>query len=331
MCRRRRLVRATGRSSTDAQTRRRRVTAIRRDAELSVEGRSSVNGHQAVNHHVISRSVDDTDAPPSQSQRGSYLAELWQRREFAVALAFGNLKARNVATSLGILWWMLNPILLGAVYFLVFGVIFGVREGTDDYLAYLLSGLFAFHYTGAAMTGSVTSILGNAQMLVNLRFPRLILPIAALVEAGVGFMASILAFYVIVGPVEGVYPGPQLLLLPVVFLLHTAFNLGLAGLAARLAIPFRDFNNLIPFLVRLWLYLSPILWPIEKIENTRDTIQFIAKANPLFPILSLYRSALAGTRIEADALILAAVWAVVMATIGITAFVRHEGDFARYL
>lgn len=269
--------------------------------------------------------------PRSQPQSRSYLAALWHRREFAIALAFGNLKARHAATSLGIVWWVLNPLLFGAVYFLVFGLIFGGARRSVDYLPYLLSGLFAFNYTTASMTGAVNSILSNDKLLVNLQFPRLILPLAALVEAAVGFMASMVAYYVIVAPTLGVYPTLQTLMLPAIFVLHTGFNLGLAAVAARLVIPFRDVKNLIPIAVRLWFYLSPVLWPIAFLDNIPHAMQLVVKANPIFPLLVLYRSALVGAPIEVENLAFATVWAVVLGTVGVILFVRHEDQIARYL
>ena len=97
-----------------------------------------------------------------------YVTDLWSRREFAWYLAIGNLKARNASTALGLFWWVLNPLLLGLVYFLVFGVIFGDSR-PDDYIAYLLAGMFAFHFTSQSMTGGANSILQNSKLLVNLK------------------------------------------------------------------------------------------------------------------------------------------------------------------
>lgn len=75
-----------------------------------------------------------------------YLRELWRRREFAVALGLGNLKARNASTTLGLFWWIINPLLMGGVYFTVFGLLFGGSR-PPDFLVYLMSGMFVFHFT----------------------------------------------------------------------------------------------------------------------------------------------------------------------------------------
>ena len=93
-----------------------------------------------------------------------YVSQVWQRREFAWYLAMGNLKARNASTTLGLLWWVLNPVLLGAVYWFVFGLLFhrGSSNFGTPFLVFLLSGMFPFYFTQSALTGGVNSIVGNA-------------------------------------------------------------------------------------------------------------------------------------------------------------------------
>lgn len=269
-----------------------------------------------------------------------YLRDLWSRREFAIALGLGNLKARNASTALGVFWWILNPLLLGGVYFLIFGVIFGGRR-PPDFLVYLLSGMFVFHFTSQSMTGGANSIIQNSKLLANLRFPRLILPISALIESLVGFVASLLVLIPTIGimqfvllangTIEDPYLGYRLLFLPAIIALHVIFNLGLGAITARLAVPFRDINNLLPYVNRIWLYLSPIIWPLAFLDNASGTIQSLVRLNPMFDIIGLYRSAFFGTPIHADQLLTTLVWVVVVGGLGVAAFVKYEGHIVRHL
>lgn len=259
------------------------------------------------------------------------MRDLWRRREFAVYLGLGNLKARNASTAFGLAWWVLNPLLLGGVYFLVFGIIFGGRR-PEGFLAYLLSGIFVFHFTAQSMTGGANSILQNSKLLANLRFPRLILPIAALIESLVGFMASLVVFYMITLPLGQATLDYRLIYLPGIIALQLLFNLGLACLTARLAVPFRDINNLVPYINRIWLYLSPIIWPLSLLEqDASETLQRLVKLNPMFHIISLYRSALFGNPIVLDDLVWSAASAVVVGVVGTALFIRYEGHIVRYL
>lgn len=262
----------------------------------------------------------------------SYVRDLWARREFAWFLAMGNLKARNASTALGLFWWVLNPLLMAIVYFVVFGLIFP-RSGSEEFpfLSWLLSGIFAFTYTSTAMTSGANSILNNSKLLVNIRFPRMILPLSAMVEAAVGFLASLGIFYLLAWPFNGVRPSKWLIVLPVAFILHTLLNLGLAALTARLAVPFRDINNFIPHLTRLWLYMSPVIWQVTFLENKPRWAVDLLELNPMFGVLSLYRTALMGSHFEIGAVFSTLAWVAVLGIGGVISFVRFEGNMVRHL
>jgi teichoic acid transport system permease protein len=269
-----------------------------------------------------------TGSPAYYARRfNEYMSELWRRRDFVWFLARGNIKARNASTVLGLVWWVLNPLLLGLVYFFVFGLIFPRQRD----IAYLLSGIFVFHYSSQSLSGGASSILSNSKLLVNIRFPRLILPIAFLLESTFGFLASLVVLYAIIGPIAGVWPGPEILLLALALPLQILFNIGLAAATARLAVPFRDINNLIPYLNRIWLYLSPIIWPLTLINNQSETIQSMLRLNPMFPIIAVYRTALLGYPLEQADLVAMVGWCLVVGVVGIAWFIKYEGRMVRYL
>jgi teichoic acid transport system permease protein len=246
----------------------------------------------------------------------------------------GNLKARNASTALGLFWWVLNPLLLGLVYFFVFGVLFGTRSRPPDYIAYLLSGMFVFHFTNQSMSGGANAILQNAKLLANLKFPRLVLLASALIESSVGFLASILVFYAIAWPAAGIHPSRYTLLLLVVIPIQLLLNLGLSAIVARLAVPFRDINNLLPYFNRLWLYLTPIIWPLAFIDNLGPAVQTLVRLNPMFPLIALYRTAFIGRPdypFQVDDLLISLAWAVAIFLVGVAGFIRYENRMVRYL
>jgi teichoic acid transport system permease protein len=119
-----------------------------------------------------------------------------------------------------------------------------------------------------------------------------------------------------------------MLVLPVVLLLHTLFNMGLGAAVARVAVPFRDVKNLVPYALRLWLYTSPIVYLIEQAP---DALRIVLLFNPMTPFLDLYRFALLGREVDALTWGSAVAWAVVAAGAGIGLFVRGEKTFARHL
>ena len=264
-----------------------------------------------------------------------YLSDLWSRREFVWFLAIGNFKARNASTALGLFWWVLNPLLLSLVYYLVFGVLFDV--GRD--IIYLMAGMFVFHFTSQSLTGGANAVLQNSKLLANLRFPRIILPIANLIEATLGFLVS-LGVLLVIAMLAGLpwlsdlewssgLPGAGFLLLLIIIPLQLMFNLGLAAIAARLAVPFRDINNFIPYLNRIWLYLSPIIWPLSFLEG-RSLGRF-AEYNPMFAMISVYRTALINYEFHPRMLLYSVIWALVMFVLGVGLFIRYEGNIVRHL
>ncbi len=270
--------------------------------------------------------------PPGRVQRLiDYIRELWRRREFAVYLGLGNMKAKNASTALGLVWWVINPLLLGGVYFMIFGLFFQ-RERPAEFLTYLLSGMFVFHFTSQSLTGGANSILSNAKLLVNLRFPRLILPISALIESGVGFLASLVVFYAIAMAARSSESGLSARLSCLfALLIHLTFNLGVACLTARLAVPFRDINNLIPYINRIWLYLSPVIWRLSFLEGASEGAIRAVESNPMFHIIGLYRSILFNTPIHLTDIVWSAGSAVAVAAVGVALFIKYEGHIARYL
>jgi teichoic acid transport system permease protein len=242
-------------------------------------------------------------------------------------MAIGNLKARNASTAFGLLWWVINPLLLGSVYYLVFGVLF---PGQRD-LGYLMSGMFVFHFTSQAMTGGANSIIQNSRLLANLRFPRLVLPIANLTESFIGFLASLLVLYFLAFPSGSVVTLRYLPWLLVIVPIHLIFNLGLSALTARLAVPFRDINNITPYVTRLWLYLSPIIWPLSFVANLSTLQQRLLELNPLFWMINAYRSALLGNDFELAAFGWSALSALIVGVLGVALFVKYESRIVRYL
>jgi len=155
----------------------------------------------------------------------------------------------------------------------------------------------------------------------------------AVTEASIGFLVSIPVLYLIIGPTAGTWPGIEIFwLFPIILILQTIFNLGLASLSPRLAVPFRDINNLLPYLNRLWLYVSPIIYTAAFVqERAPAPWDRLYKLNPMVPILSVYRSALLGWLLDITMLLMASLWTIGLGTIGIVMFVKYEGRMARYL
>ncbi len=269
---------------------------------------------------------------PARPRRTGYLAELWRRREFAWYMAMGNIQARHSATALGLLWWVLSPLMLGMVFYLVFGLILQTPRG--DNIGWLLTGLFGFYFTRGVMSAGAQAIISNSVLVSTQRFPRVLLPIAAVIEEGAGFLASLIPLFVIAGLTGAGLPTTTALWLPVVIFFQVLFNLGITLLVALLIIPFRDINNLLPYATRIWLYLSPVIFDIgARLEGSSlpEVAQRIITANPMVAILGWYRHATIGDPLEPYHVWGTIAWSVALFVVGVVVFIRNEHRLVRYL
>jgi len=271
-------------------------------------------------------------ASPVSSQQSGYLAELWRRREFAWYMAMGRIRSKHAETYLGLVWWVLSPLLMGLVYLVIFGTIFDTARGDPNYIGFLLSGLFAFYFTSQSLNSGAVSIMQNARLVTTQRFPRLILPIAATIEGAAGFLFSMIPFVFIAGFVNGDWPGWYTLWFIPIFILHTMFNLGLAALLGVLTIPFRDISNVLPYVTRIWLYTSPVIFSLDqRLKNASETLFSILSLNPLASILGVYRAALLGRELDTGDVVGSVAWGIGMFVVGVLVFIRYEPSLARHL
>ncbi len=279
-----------------------------------------------------------------------YLADMWRRRDFAWHLAMGNMRGRHASTSLGLFWWILDPLLLGGIFLLVFGVILQTRRGDPNFIGFILSGLFAFFYTRRTMLSGASAMRANARMVATQRFPRLLLPLSAVIEGCVAFLFSLIAFFIIAGLVNGDWPGLFTLWVIPAVILHTVFNLGLTLLVAQLVIPFRDIENVMNYVARVWMYLSPVVYSLDdRLSHASDSmgaiLYDILRFNPLVSLLGVYRHALLGGQKVCSAAGVceftypldpvhvwgSLIWAIAIAIVGVSTFVRMEDKIPRYL
>ncbi len=253
-----------------------------------------------------------------------YLRELWRRRRFALELSRTNLRAQHFDTAFGQLWLVLTPLLLGFVYFLLVDIIRG-GEHPRGFLANLLAGLFAFYFLSTSISDGAKSVTGGGKLILNTAFPRLLLPISSVMTGFMRFLPT-LAVYAVVHAVSGLRFSPHLLwALPVVALL-VLFATGMSILFATLQVYFRDTRSFLPYFLRIWLYLSPVLYSVHDVpERLRP---FIA-LNPLYPILGAWTEILNDGRAPSLGFLLAGLaWGVGAVVVGGLFFMSREREFA---
>lgn len=263
-----------------------------------------------------------------------YLGQVWHRREFAVENAVGELRSEHMDTALGNLWHLLNPILLIAVYYVVFDLILNATRGVTNFIGFLSVGIFAYQWATKAITGGARSIVGNEGLIRSLQFPRALLPMSSVIKETVAFLPGVVVMlFVVLVTGEGL-TASYVVAVPV-FALQFLFCLGAALLVARASHHFRDTLNVLPFLFRLVFYGSGILYAVDArfhgaFEQT--WVQVVFLANPFYCLVSLWREALMTTQPAANLgwmWVSLTVWSVGLFVAGVLIFRAGEWDYGR--
>jgi teichoic acid transport system permease protein len=232
---------------------------------------------------------------PSAARPGvlAYAGQLWARRHFIVGFA----TARNIAmyteARLGQLWQVLTPLLNAAVYYLIFGIIIDTSRGVPNFLAFLITGIFVFNFTQRAFITSSRVITDSLPLIRALPFPRACLPIGyVLIELQQLIMSMIVLAAIVLGTGEPL-TWYWLLAIPAL-LLQAVFNVGMGLFLARLGAGADDFGQLMPFLVRTWMYTSGVMFSIQTIGflKARPTLTYLFQINPAAVFISLMRNAI---------------------------------------
>jgi teichoic acid transport system permease protein len=255
---------------------------------------------------------------------GPYVRELWRRREFAFELARTNLRAQQFNTVLGQFWLVLNPVLLAFVYFLLVDLIRNGSRGSE-FFAHLMLTLFAYRLVSNSIKQGSRSVIGGGRLILNTAFPRTLLPLASVMTSFMRFL-PMLAVYVVAHIVIGLPVDANLLwAIPIVAML-LLLAAGASMLAAAAQVYFRDLTNILPYFLRIWLYLSPILYYADEVP---DRFKPIIAANPLYPLLgALSDSVNFGQTPSTSFLLGGLAWAVAFFTAGALFFMSREREFA---
>ncbi|MDN5692873.1 ABC transporter permease [Micrococcus endophyticus] len=259
---------------------------------------------------------------------GQYIRSLWDYRSFILFDSRSRIAGANSVNALGRVWMVLNPILDGAAYFLVFGLLLGTGRGIENFLGYLVIGVFMFRYTSGAITAGSRSISGNLSIVRAFRFPRATLVIATNMRELLLFVPTLITMVVLVltiPPAEDI-TWRWLLLIPLLAL-QTLFNIGASLLLSRFVAHWADLSNLIAFGTRIWLYLSAVFFSIERFEHVPALVTAM-HLNPMYCVLDIARQSLLYAE-AADPMrwIVLGAWTAVLLVVGILVFWSAEETY----
>ncbi|MFJ8792609.1 ABC transporter permease [Streptomyces sp. NPDC102462] len=264
-----------------------------------------------------------------------YVRQLWGRRHFILAFSQAKLTAQYSQAKLGQLWQVATPLLNAAVYYLIFGLILKASRGMshDVYIPFLVTGVFVFTFTQSSIMSGVRAISGNLGLVRALHFPRASLPMSfALQQLQQLLFSMIVMFLVVIG--FGSYPGLSWLLILPALALQFLFNTGLALIVARLGAKTPDLAQLMPFVLRTWMYTSGVMFSINKmLEGRPEWIVRLLQVNPAAVYMDLMRFALidgyGSSNLPPHVWAIALFWAVVAFVGGFVYFWKAEERYGR--
>jgi lipopolysaccharide transport system permease protein len=268
-----------------------------------------------------------TDIVPSKGWVSLRLHELWEFRELLYFLTWRDIKVRYKQTVLGAAWAILQPFMTMVVFSLFLGRLAHISSGSSNipYPIFSYAGLVPWTFFAYGLAQSSNSLVGNAQLIKKVFFPRLVVPIASILSGLVDFT---LAFIVLLGMilVFGIAPTINVIFLPFFLLLAFITALGVGLWLSALNVEYRDVQYMVPFLVQFWMFISPVAYPSSLLSGPWRTLYGL---NPMVGVLDGFRWALLGSTGAPGPMIgLSIIVAILILISGAFYFRRMERNFA---
>lgn len=223
------------------------------------------------------------------SRLGAYLRECWQLRHFTWNYAVARLILETINNRLGMLWQVLNPLMLSGVYYLAFGILLGTKKDSPDFLLFLVGGVFTWQLFASMILNGSMSLAQSKDLTESLLFPRIILPFAVAIQELLGALGAAVVMYPI-ALMYGLTPAWSWLALPFSFVLTSLFGLGVALFTSRWVDKVFDLRQFIPIILRVGMFLSGVFYDVStRFAKAGDTVQMIANYNPAAILLKITR------------------------------------------
>jgi lipopolysaccharide transport system permease protein len=252
------------------------------------------------------------------------LTELWQKRELLYFLVWKDIKVKYKQAALGIAWAVLQPLLGMLLFTLLFGRVAKLPSDGLPYPLFYFSSLLTWTYFSTALITASNSVISNTSLVSKVYFPRILLPAAGVIAA---LLDLAIASVILVGLLvfHQVPLTPRLLCMPLVLLLLVVFAMGAGQFLAALNVNYRDVKHALPFLVQLWFFASPVVYPLSMVP---ERYQWLVALNPLTGIIETSRALLVGRPVPWEALAISCAVTVAIYVLGLVYFQRTERRFA---
>jgi lipopolysaccharide transport system permease protein len=261
---------------------------------------------------------------PARSWQGLAIGELWSYRELAYFLVWRDLKVRYKQTVLGIAWALVQPIVTVVIFSIVFGRIADLPSDAVPYPVFTLTALLPWQLFSSAFTGAANSVVGSASLVSKVYFPRLVVPIAAVLTTLVDFLVWLLLLVAMLAWYQ-VIPSANVVWVPALVVLTVGVALGIGLWVAALNVRYRDVRFLLPFVLQVWLFASPVAYSLALVPSEWRVLYGL---NPLVGVVQGFRWAILGSEAPGMLLLASTVVTVAAVLLGAMYFRRTEDHFA---
>jgi lipopolysaccharide transport system permease protein len=250
--------------------------------------------------------------------------ELWSYRELLWVLTARDIKVRYKQTVLGAGWAILRPVLTMLIFSLVFGTLVKMPSDGIPYPIFVYAALLPWTFFASAIGTASQSVVGSAQLVGKVYFPRLIIPLAS-IAAGILDLLISTAILLLLMAWYGIGWTPNLLLAPFMLMAVVLAALGVGTFLSAVTVAYRDVTHITPFLVQLWMYVTPVVFPVSIVPSSWQWLLYL---NPLTGLIEGFRSAFLGRPLDGPAILVSLTMCLVFFVVAVSYFEKVERRFA---
>jgi lipopolysaccharide transport system permease protein len=275
--------------------------------------------------HVDKRNAQFMRIQPSKGWVSIKLSELWDYRELFYFLIWRDIKVRYKQTALGATWAIIQPVFTVVIFSIFFGRLAKVPSDGIPYPLFSFAALVPWTFFSYGLNQSSNSLVGSANLITKVYFPRLAVPTSAVVAGAVDFLFALAVLFLMMLHYR-VSPTRNIIFLPIFFLLTVTTSLGIGLWLSALNVKFRDVRLVLPFLVQLWMFATPIAYPSSLLHEPWRTVYGI---NPMVGVVEGFRWALLGVKTPPGPMVIVSgLMSLLLLLGGVIYFRRMEKTFA---
>jgi lipopolysaccharide transport system permease protein len=254
--------------------------------------------------------------------------ELWHYRELFYFFSWRDIKIKYKQTVLGFLWAVLQPLIMMLIFTFFFGRALKVPSQNLPYPVFVFSGLLIWNTFSSGLTSAANSMINNAAIIKKIYFPRLIIPVSSILVALFDFLMAFVLFIPLLLFFGQAVSGHAFWCWPLALLISMVATLGPGSWLAALNVKYRDFRYVIPFLIQILFFLTPVLYPVSLLDH--PLLRYLLAASPMYAAVELFRFPLTGLIPDPILLSISLGSGIVFLTIGLLYFKRTEDFFADF-